>query len=82
MTEQTIQIPDLTVEEAQQTVYNLDEVLKSLDHAIFNGVDEGFDPILIAECVPVANLVRSSRNKIQRALIGVGATVQPQPMHH
>lgn len=74
MADQTIKItPELTVDEAEQTVYNLDEVIQALQvgsqMAKNNGED---DPVLMEQIQFVLSNVESTRNKLHACLQEAG----------
>ena len=66
-----VQIPDMTVDEIEQTIYNLDLCIDSINNNLNNSNDD-MTPSLRAQCEFVRDNILSSRNKMCAALIESG----------
>lgn len=61
----------VTVDEAEQTLYNLDEVLKGYDEVVACS-DETSDPAIMAQLQFVRDNTQSLRNKLHECLLHAG----------
>lgn len=73
--QQLVHVAPLTVDEAEQTVYNLDEVLEAL-HRSANGGAGDIPQELREQCEEVAGQVQSARNKIHKGLVDAGVQLE------
>lgn len=77
MAERLIEIPPMTIAEAEQSVYNLDEALNCLDVIINSPDKHDYNPDLLKRCIAISKSVRGGRDKLHQGLINAGVEIDP-----
>ena len=70
-----VKIPDMTVDEAEQSVYNLEECIEAIDRSM----KVADTPELIAQCAFVKDSIEKAAAKLRTGLILAGITIELRP---